>query len=112
MTDVAHKYAEANNKYLPVHDPIKPSNYIMYLNANYLYGWALSQSLPYDDFKFIDPHPSLSKYNGYIFEVDLKYSEELHNTDIDYPLAPIKSTEKLLLTIEYKKMHSSLRGLK
>ncbi|CAN7945621.1 unnamed protein product [Ixodes pacificus] len=66
-------FPEANNKYLPDYDPTKPSNYLMYLDANPLYGWALSQPLPYDDFEFIDHHEFLSKEHGYILELDLRY---------------------------------------
>ncbi|CAN7940762.1 unnamed protein product [Ixodes pacificus] len=61
MTGVTHRYAEANNKYLPDYNPTKPSNYLLYLDANNLYEWALSQPLPYDNFKLIDYHESLSK---------------------------------------------------
>ena len=42
----SHNYCKANNKCLDGYDPSKPSNYIMYLDANNLYGWAMCQSLP------------------------------------------------------------------
>ena len=41
------RYVEATNKYLENYDPSKPSNYIMYWDANNLYGWAMVQYLPY-----------------------------------------------------------------
>ena len=31
------------------YDDSKPSKYITYLDAKYLYGWAMSQYLPYDE---------------------------------------------------------------
>ena len=46
-----HRYAKANNKHIKNYDNNKESSYIQYLDANSLYGWAMSQKLPADDFK-------------------------------------------------------------
>jgi hypothetical protein len=47
------RQVRANNKYLKDFDPKKPSTFIMYWDANNLYGWAMSQVLPYKDLKFV-----------------------------------------------------------
>ena len=40
------RYAKANNPYLHGYDPDKETSYILFLDANNLYGWAMSQPLP------------------------------------------------------------------
>ena len=49
---IVNKYSKANNKYLRSYDKNKPSTYIIYLDANNLYGWAISQPLPFGDYKY------------------------------------------------------------
>ena len=47
-----HRYAEANNKCIKYYDKNKESSYLMYLDVNNLYEWAMSQKLPTDGFKW------------------------------------------------------------
>ena len=47
-----HRYAKANNKYIKNFDENKESTYIQYVDANNFYGWAMSQKLPVDGFKW------------------------------------------------------------
>ena len=47
-----HRYAKVNNKYIKNYDKNKESSYIQYLDANNLYGWAMSQKLSVDGFKW------------------------------------------------------------
>ena len=69
-----------------------PSKYIMYLDANNLYGWAMSQYLPTGNFKWMTDQEiskiDLGKYKadgkkGLILEVDLEYPQELHDIHND-----------------------------
>ena len=50
---IAKRYAKANNKYMNDYDPKKPSTFISYLDMNNLYGWAMSEYLPYEGFKWL-----------------------------------------------------------
>ena len=54
MCQVSHDYAKANNKYIKNHDKNKESTYVEYLDADNLYGWAMSKKLPVRDFKWLD----------------------------------------------------------
>ena len=53
MSHISKRYAEANNKYMKDYNPDEESTYIQYLDANNLYGWAMSQSLPTHGFKWM-----------------------------------------------------------
>ena len=127
ISHISKRYAEANNKYMDNYDPNKPFH-IQYLDANNLYGWAMSQSLPTDGFKWMknltkeNVMDILEKVNhsmtdpkeqerhssrGYIFEVDLEYPTELWQQHNDYPLAPekinINGVEKLICHFKPRK---------
>ena len=49
----SHRYAEANNKCMKNCDKSKESSYLMHLDANNLYGWAMSQKQPVGSFKLV-----------------------------------------------------------
>ena len=105
---IANRYGKANNKYMKDYKKDKPSKYIMYLDANNLYGWAMSQYLPTGGFKWLKQNKidnlDLKKYDkenkkGIILEVDLEYPEKLHDLHNDYPLAAEKiKVEKSMLS--------------
>ena len=50
---IAKRYAKSNNKYMNDYDPEKQSTFISYLDMNNLHGWAMSEYLPYDGFKWL-----------------------------------------------------------
>ena len=97
ISQISNRYAKANNKYLPDYNPSEPSSYIMYLDANNLYGHAMTQKLPISNFKFLNKkelqefdinsaHPDGEM--GYIIECDLIYDSSSHDYTNDLPLAP------------------------
>ena len=51
---VSKRFAKANNPQCPDHDTTKPNNWIMYLDANNLYGWAMQQMLPVGGFSWCE----------------------------------------------------------
>ncbi len=53
ISSIMKRYSKANHKYLKDYNSQKPSQYIMYLDANNLYGWAMSKPLPYRNFSWI-----------------------------------------------------------
>ena len=94
---IAKRYAKANNKYMSDYDPEKPSTFITYFDRNNLYGWSMSEYLPYGEFNWLK---NVDKFDinsinekseiGYFLEVDLEYLEGLHELHNYYPFAPEK----------------------
>ena len=95
-----YRYFTANNKYMKNYDKDIVLSYLMYLDANNLYGWAMSQKLQVNGFKWVEKS-RLSKFNdifiknynensdqGYFFEVDIDYPKELFNLHKDLPFLP------------------------
>ena len=120
-----HRYAKANNKYMKNYNNNEESSHIQYLDANNLYGWAMSKKLPVNGFKWLDndkaAQPSekhvineefIKNYNendkkGYILEVDVKYPKKLHNLHSDLPFLPermeINKCKRLVCNLYDKK---------
>ena len=122
-----HRYAKSNNKYMKNYDKNIESSYLMYLDANNLYGWAMSQKLPVNGFKWEN---DLSRFNedfiknynensdiGYFLEVDVEYPKKLFSSHKDLPYLPerrkLEKVEKLVCSIEDKEKYViHIRALK
>ena len=131
-----HRCAKANKKYIKNYDKSKESLYIQYLDANNLYGAAMSEKLPINEFKwvndisginekFVKSYDKKNSDKGYILEVDVDYPSKLHKLHSDIPFLPermkIDKTQKLVCNLRDKKkyvVHISIlkqaldRGLK
>ena len=89
-----HRYAKANNKYMKNYNDNEKSSYIQYLDANNLYGWAMSKKLPVNGFKWLDNDEINEEFiknydenndKGYILEADVRYPKRLHELHSDLP---------------------------
>ena len=103
MFQSIHRYAEANNKYMKKYNKNIPSSYLLYLDANNLYGWAMSKKFPVNGFEWVN---DLSIFNenfiknydensdvGYFLEVDIEYPKTLWSLHKDWRFLP--ETKKL-----------------
>ena len=107
---IAKRCAKANNKDMYDYDPKKPSTFILYLDMNNLYGWAMSEYLPHGGFKWlknVDEFDMMSTSEksliGYFLNVDLEYPDELHGLHNDYPLTPEKRAASIDMLSNYCK---------
>ena len=122
-----HRHAKANNKYMKNYDKNKESSYIQYLDANNLYGWAMSQKLHKNGFKWINDVTKIDEKfiknydedsdKGYILEVDVKYPKKLHVLHSDLLFFPkrkkIDKCKKLVCNLRNtKKYVVHIRSLK
>ena len=94
LSQISKRYAKANNKYLPNYNSNELSSFILYLDANNLYGAGMSSYLPYKNFKWNNDVWNEDKIlaledkslKGYHFKVDLEYPKELHDLHNGYAL--------------------------
>ena len=109
---VSKRHANANNPYVADYDKTRDSNYIMDYDAHNLYCVAMSRSLPYRGFKWVDKPFTRKvgdknvlnqpKDKGWILEVDLEYPKHFYKSYNDYPLAPERLAVKKEWLSEYQ----------
>ena len=127
MCQSTHRYAKANNKYMKNYGKSIESSYLMYLDANNLYGWAMSKKLPVNGFRWEN---DLSKFNekiiknynenndvGYFLEVDREYPKQLWSSHRFLSFLPqgrkLEKVEKPVCSIEDKEKYVvQIRSLK
>ena len=111
-----YRYAKVNNKYMKVYDKDKEPSYIQYWDVNNLYGWAMSQNLPVNNFEWIKDTSQFNEdfiknYNeesdeGYFLEIDVKYFDKLHELNNDSPFSlermKIEKVEKFVAILHDK----------
>ena len=128
ITQSVHIWAIANNPYMGCeYDPLRPTNYLQYLDADNLYGWAMLQPLPTGEFKWVDIENLKQEARelkrtidmmvrnsnnlgvGYVLEVDVKYPRELHDHHNDLPFMcekiRVNGVEKLVPNLHDKKTY-------
>jgi len=96
IATISHRYARANNPLVKGYDLSKPTSFMLYADANNLYGGAMSAPLPVGNFRFLTERENtdfnlvviaVNSDTGYIIECDLTYPKSLHHLHNDYPMA-------------------------
>ena len=112
-----HRYAKANNKYMKNYDENEESLFLEYLDANNIYGGAMSEPLPVNGFDWVEDlsktdEDFIKNYDkdsdkGYILEVDVKYPKNVLDLHNDLPFLPkrmkIDKFNKLVCSLYDKK---------
>ena len=127
ICQATYRHAKANNKYMKNYVKNIESSYLKYLDANNLYGWAMSQKLLVDGFKWVKDlskfdEDFIKKYDensntGYFLEVETEYPKSLFHSHKDFPFLSerkkIEKVEKLICSIEGKEKYViNIRALK
>ena len=109
------------------YDKNKESLYLIYVDANNLYGWAMPKKLPVDGFEWVEDlsvidEDFIKNYDedsdvGYIIEVDIEHPKELQSLHSDLPFLPermyINQCKKLVCNLCDKKVYvDQIRSLK
>ena len=117
ITQALYQYARASNKYMSHRFNSKEViSVLLYLDANNLYGWAMSRLLPAGRFNWVNPSKLMSdnintyancENEDYLLKVDVKYPKELHNLHNDLLFmgekTKINGVKKLVSNLNDKK---------
>ena len=115
-TEVELELLTDNNKYMKNYDKNKEPSFLIYDDANNLYGWSICKKLPVGDFKWVDDlsmftEDFIKNYDeetdtGYKFVVDVEYPKNLHKLHSDLPFLPermkINKCDKLVCNLQDK----------
>lgn len=120
ITSCVKRHAVANNHYMGnAYNPNVSNSYLMYVDCNNLYGWAMAQPMPLNNFSWytgnlnefdVTAIPDDSEV-GYFLEVDVDYPESLHDEHNDLPFLPVTECppkskfKKLLTTLKAKQRY-------
>ena len=95
ISTITHRHAKANNKFLPDYNPADPSSFLLYIDANNLYGWSMRQKLPIGGFEWVKYFTinDILTYNmncnvGYFVECDISIPDEYHDYLNEMPPCP------------------------
>ena len=116
VSHAIHQYVKANNKCMKDYDK-KRTSYLKYWDLNKWYGWAISQKLPVNDFKWVEIESQFNEgfikgcnedsNEGHFFEDDVQYPERLHDLLNELPFLPdrkkIEKVENLVANLNNKK---------
>ena len=116
---VVYRYRKAKNKYMRDYDKSKESSYLKYWDVNNLYGWAMSQKLPVNDFEWIKDTSLFNEFfiknyneesdEGHFLEVDAQYPENYMNFIMTYDFLPERKkpwkVKKLITNLHDKNVY-------
>ena len=116
ITQSVNRWAAANSPYMGTeYNPDRLTRYLQYIDANNLYGWAMSQPLPTGDFQWVNINPdeiselANRKDKGYLLEVNVFYPKELHDDHNELPFMcermKINGVDKLVPNLYYKRKY-------
>ena len=116
MCQASYRYVKVNNKYMKNYHKNKQSSFLIYDDANNLYGYAMCKKLQVNEFKWVDDIPIFTEefikiYDedsdmGYNVEVDVEQPRNLRKLHSDLPFLPertkINKCTKLVCNVQDK----------